>query len=342
MLGSFTDDKMRRERWESLNRLGDYCKPAERARTATVALRSRASMATAPSRSGAPDDAVARHRPMPFVVGVPRSGTTLLRLMLDAHPEIAIPAESHFYPAVLAAAQEDGDWLERVLDAMTGSHTWADYGLDAGAFTRRVRALDPTAAGDVLRAFYRMYAARFGKSAWGDKWPGNLLHMTQIAALLPEARFVHIIRDGRDVALSLREMWWRPGDSYEECIALWAARIRTAREQAAGLAYLEVRYEVLVREPRETLARICAFIATGYDEAMLRYFERAQARHDEISDWTIGGRHIPRADLVAVHANTQRPLSEEPIGRWRTAMSTADAAACERVAGDMLATLGYL
>lgn len=160
-------------------------------------------------------------------------------------------------------------------------------------------------------------------------------------AAAPEARFIHIIRDGRDVAASLRELWFRPGDTYEACIALWAGRIRAAREQAPDVRYREVRYEALVRDARAVLMQVCAFIEAPYDDAMLRYHERARARHDEIGDWQFQGRHIPRADLIGVHDNTRRPPSEDRIGRWRAVMSAADAAACEGVAGEVLADLGY-
>jgi LPS sulfotransferase NodH len=289
-----------------------------------------------------PTDVHLARRPVPFVVGAPRSGTTLLRLMLDAHPQIAIPAETQFYPAVIAVDERQERWLDAVLEAMTGNHAWGDFRIDAGAFERAVRASNPAGRGDVLRTFYRTYAARLGKHAWGDKWPGNVLRMREIAGLLPEARFVHIIRDGRDVAASLREMWFRPGDTYEECILLWSGRIRAAREQAgSGLPYLEVRYEALVREPRETLARICGFIEIAFDEAMLGYHGNARARHDEVDDWTFAGRFIPREQIVAVHGNTHRPPTTERIGSWRSVMSPADVAACERAAGDLLAELGY-
>lgn len=283
-----------------------------------------------------------RHRAAPFIVGVPRSGTTLLRVMLDAHPEIAIPAETHFYPALLAVdAQSDG-WLDAALAALTTSHTWGDYRLDAGEFERAVRGASVRGPGDVLRLFYRSYAARFDKPRWGDKFPGNALHMTRIARLLPEARFVHIIRDGRDVAASLRGKWWRPGDdTHAACIALWAERIRATRAQAAAVPYLEVRYESLVREPRATLAQLCAFLELPYHEAMLGYARRALERHDEVSDWYFEGRFVPRTQVVASFANTGQPLTDEPIGRWRTAMSAADAAACEEVAGDLLSELEY-
>jgi Sulfotransferase family len=280
--------------------------------------------------------------PAPFIVGAPRSGTTLLRLMLDAHPALAIPAETHFYRAILALDAAREDLLGAVIEAITSSHTWGDYGLDAEAFARAARAAAPRTPGDVLRTFYRTYAARFGKERWGDKFPGNVLLMRGIAGMLPEARFVHIIRDGRDVAASLREMWFRPGDTFERCIAWWAELVRAARDEAsAGLPYLELRYESLVRDPEAELRRVCAFVELPYDPAMLAYHRGARERLAEMGDWNFFGRHVPREVLVGIHARTAAPPSDERVGRWRGEISGAELAACERAAGGLLEELGY-
>src|SRR5688572_3520620 len=107
---------------------------------------------------------------MPIVIGVPRSGTTLLRLMLDAHPDLAIPAETGF--AFLLAPMA-GQTLspEFAGDLITSAHTWADMGLSAEDLLHELHhesELDPTA---VLRNFYRLYARRHGKCRYGDKTP---------------------------------------------------------------------------------------------------------------------------------------------------------------------------
>ncbi len=278
----------------------------------------------------------------PFIVGASRSGTTLLRLMLDAHPWIAIPAEAHFYQAVLAVDTTRPDWVDAVLAAIVGGHTWPDYALDADAFERRVRASEPRGPADVVRTFYRMYAARFGKAGWGDKFPGNVPSMRGIARMLPEARFIHIIRDGRDVAASLREMWFRPGDSYDSCIEYWVETIRTARAEAsAGLAYLEIRYEALVRDPEAVLREVCAFLEIPFAPAMLAYHGGARERLGEMRDWNFFGRHVPREVLLGIHDRTHRPPSGDRIGRWRSEVSAADVAAGRRIAGELLDELGY-
>src|SRR5438552_14137884 len=107
--------------------------------------------------------------PAPFVVGVARSGTTLLRVMLDAHPDLAIPHETHFLPSVLALGSDAS--RSEVFRVVAGCETWPDLALDAGDYRGAIETIDPFDAGEALRAFYRLYAARFGKTRWGDKTP---------------------------------------------------------------------------------------------------------------------------------------------------------------------------
>src|SRR3954454_2013220 len=103
--------------------------------------------------------------PAPFVVGIARSGTTLLRLMLDAHPELAIPPETHFLPQVVRAERNGAD-TDGLIGVITEHRRWPDFGLDEGEL--RARAGDSGASG-VLRAFYGLYAEKEGKPRWGDK-----------------------------------------------------------------------------------------------------------------------------------------------------------------------------
>jgi hypothetical protein len=184
---------------------------------------------------------------MPFLVGVGRSGTTLLRLMLDAHDALAIPAETHFIPAVAGMSGEPATLRRRFLEALTGFETWPDLTISAAELDAALAGIEPFTVADGVRCFYRLYAKRRGKTRVGDKSPPYCLHIATIARLLPEARFVHLIRDGRDVVLSVRPLWFSPGTTIEAIAADWAHRIRTARMQGRGRAhYLEVRYETRV------------------------------------------------------------------------------------------------
>ena len=112
---------------------------------------------------------------MPVIVGSPRSGTTLLRLMLDAHPQLAIPPETGFLALGAGLADGAGDALENfcgnIMRHPPDAPNWPDFHLSADTLRAELGALDPFDVGAALRAFYRMYAARFGKSRWGEKTP---------------------------------------------------------------------------------------------------------------------------------------------------------------------------
>ena len=284
-----------------------------------------------------------QHPPSPFVVGVARSGTTLLRLMLDAHPELAIPPETHFAGRVLRAFEPGGKGPEAAVDAMVHSPFWPDFGISADEFVRTAADSAGAGPGPLLRAFYEAYAARLGKPRWGDKTPPYLDQMASIQRALPEARFVHVIRDGRDVALSVMPLWFGP-DNLVEAARQWSGRIAAARRQARRLnGYAEVRYEDLVREPASTLSRLCDLLELPWDPAMLDYHRGAEERLAEITGdlrWR-DGRTIPGQARVSIHGLSSHSPRGERVQRWRTEMSPEDSAAFAQIAGGRLVELGY-
>jgi len=291
---------------------------------------------------------MSKHPPMPVVVGAPRSGTTLLRLMLDAHPDLAIPPETSFLAAVAALNESDGDLRTRFLETITayppGAPNWQDFGLAREALAEAVQTLEPFTVADGLRAFYRLYAQRFDKSRWGEKTPDYSLHVGTIAALLPEARFVHLIRDGRDVAASWRQQWFSPGHEPEVLARAWADRVEAARSAGSGCAhYTEVFYEDLVARPEPVLRRLCEFLELPWSNQLLNHQGRAPKRLEE---------HRARVSLdgsfTVSHAQRlrqQRRTMERPgtgrIGSWRETMSDEEVQRFERVAGKLLIQLGY-
>jgi Sulfotransferase family len=282
--------------------------------------------------------------PAPFVVGATRSGTTLLRLMLDAHPEMAIPSETHFIPDLIKAYRLESATPERMCEVVTAHRRWGDFHLDPEELLKRFRAIDPINPGDAARAFFQLYAKREGKRRWGDKTPGYVREMHRIESVLPEARFVHLVRDGRDVALSVLAMNWGPS-TVPEAAFRWKKRILRAREQAPRIGhYVEIRYEDLVRDTEATLRRVCEFVDLPYDEEMLRYHERASERlQEKARDLDRGpdkARQTAEARLES-HALATQPPDPERIERWRTEMSVEDRAVYEELAGDLLADLGY-
>jgi hypothetical protein len=293
-------------------------------------------------------EATQGHPPAPFICGVARSGTTLLRLMLDAHPEVAIPPETHFVPDLIARldAIEDPTPSD-ALAPIRAQREWEDFGFSDDELLERFAGLDRLTAPAAIRAFFEAYAERHGKRRWGDKTPMYVKRMAAIEGVLPEARFVHLIRDGRDIALSRDERRagrGLDGPPVDRVARRWKRRIRDARRQAPGLShYLEVRYEDLVLDTEPVLRRVCDFIELDFDPAMLRYHERAGERLAELDhDLPIGGGELlPAGARMRTHRLALEEPRPERIGRWRREMSAADRAAFEEVAGELLAELGY-
>jgi hypothetical protein len=282
--------------------------------------------------------------PAPFVVGATRSGTTLLRLMLDAHPELATPSETHFIPELVAAREKHGASPERMLELLTSHRRWGDFQMDPDELAARWAQTDPLTGPNAVRAFFHLYGEKLGKpDRWGDKTPGYVKHMREIQAYLPEARFVHLIRDGRDVALSVLKQPWGP-QTIEAAAEKWRSRVLRGRSQQPYLGfYMEVKFEDLVLHTERELRRICEFVELEFDEAMLGYHERAEERLKEKA------RALPRAHgeaqsaekRLASHAKTFEPPNPDLIGTWKQRMSAEDQAAFEALAGDLLAELGY-
>jgi hypothetical protein len=246
-------------------------------------------------------------------------------------------------PKLIKAQERGKRSAEELADLIVDHKRWGDFHLDATELRARFDALDPVTAADAIRAFYLLYAEREGKSRYGDKTPGYVKEMRRIQRVLPEARFVHIIRDGRDVSLSHLRMNWGP-ETYAESARLWRNRIRKARKMAPSVEhYMEIHFEELVADTEGVLRRICEFIELDFDPAMLDYHERAEERLAEKA------RELPRknrppqpaAARLESHRLAKEPPRSDRVGMWRERMTAEEVAEYEAVAGDMLVELGY-
>jgi hypothetical protein len=297
-----------------------------------------------PARSVAPPDA---RDPMPVVVGCPRSGTTLLAVMLDSHPRLAMPPETAFLPELRTLEGTTGDALERAfVDLVTtdrwGVSNWNDLGIDKAEFRQRLAELTAFSITAGLRVLFGMFADRAGKPLVGEKTPADTNHMPLIAAFLPEARFVHIIRDPRDVALSLGRT--SVGSPVAQAAQHWVAMITQARADASRLRhYHEVRYEDLLAEPERRLRDVCAFLGLDYVASMLEYRESGRRHIAHLGDRMLpdGTAKVPHALRARLHENLSGPLRTDRAGGWRSAMGADDRAAVEAIAGPLMVELGY-
>jgi hypothetical protein len=283
--------------------------------------------------------------PAPFIVGVTRSGTTLLRLMLDAHPEMAIPPETHFVPQLIKTTRKRGTTCDEAHGVVTGHRQWGDFGLDSAELLRRYCALDRIDPETTVRAFFELYAEGQGKRRWGDKTPNYVKRMRQIERWVPEARFVHMIRDGRDAALSRFKRILKDPPPMETVAQRWVRKIEGARADAEQVGhYIEVQYEELVRDTEPQLRRVCEFLELPWDDSILRYYERAEERLAEMDRDLPGeeGKPLrPAEHRKQAHLLTSKPPDPSRLARWKEEMDPGENATFESVAGDLLESLGY-
>ena len=156
------------------------------------------------------------------------------------------------------------------LHTITSHGRWEDLRIEEGLLRHRVAAIEPFDLREATRTLYRLYAEKFGKPRWGDKTPHYVRRMKLVQQLLPEAHFIHIIRDGRDVALSVKDLSFG-ADSVEEAARRWRGGINRARRQSGELPhYLEIRYEDLVSSTEKTLRTIGEFINLPWNPSVLK------------------------------------------------------------------------
>ena len=270
-----------------------------------------------------------------FVVGSPRSGTTLLYHMLLSAGGFAVYRsetnafnilETHFGP--LASVEN----RRRLMDSWLRSKLFRVSGLDAEQI--RARVLEPGCrnGGDFLRIVMGEVARRQNVERWADCTPEHALYVSRIKETIPDALVIHIIRDGRDVALSMSRLAFPrtlPWDRERRLVVAglyWGWMVRHARRsgRTLGRDYLEVRFEELVSHPRETLLSLSRFIGQDLD-------------YDRILEVGIGSVSDPNSSFKA----GGRGGGFQPVGRWREALDPAGLQALEDCVGGLLEALGY-
>ena len=254
-----------------------------------------------------------------FIGGAGRSGTTLLRRMLDAHPNIACGGELKILPRLVSV------WLEA--EVVHGS-LLRSYGLSSPAL-REIFA-------DTISRLLEAHRLKTGKRRMAEKTPGNVRVFGPLHHLFPNSPLLHVVRDGRDVVCSLLRQEWLGPDGERapfttdprEAARYWVESVQAGRAAArastsVAARYLEVRYEDLVTDPSGELHRVLSFIGEPWDDGVLRHHVDS-AGADEDGD---------SRELQAVDSTS--------IGRWGRDLSQSDLSAVLEVAGSLLRELGY-
>ncbi|MGQ0847215.1 MAG: sulfotransferase family protein [Sporichthyaceae bacterium] len=272
------------------------------------------------------------NRPV-LVLGCPRSGTTLLQLMLHAHPRLVAPPENRHVLPAWDRREEWGDLgreanRRRLASFVTGTKSaiW-EMGLDRAVVAEHILAAPPT-LGSALEAVQLAFAEHVGAERWCDKRPLYVRHVPALRRLFPDAMFVNLTRDGRAAAASLIRMPWFD-HGLEQAIGTWLLAVEHADAARASLpadTWFDLRYEDLVTDPEAELRRLCGWLGEDFDPAMLKPAEVKGAVVPERKTW---------------HANTSGPVVAARVESWRTELSAREVALLDAVAGTALRANGY-
>ena len=267
-----------------------------------------------------------------FVVGSARSGTTLLYdTLLSAGGFAIYLGESNVFNLL---APRFGDLRvrkhrEQMLNVWLGSRLFRVSGLERRQIEERIGGCQN--AGDFLRVVMDELARQQNAWRWAGNAPEEILHLQHIKETIPDALIVHVIRDGRDVSLSLSEKRyirpfpWKDRESPEGAALYWEWIVQKGRAAGARLGkdYTEVRFEELVRDPRTVLRRLSAFLEHDLD-------------YDRIQQTAIGTVSRPNTSFSA-----RRHRDFNPVARWKQQLSPGQLTRIEGLVGKTLSELGY-
>lgn len=264
-----------------------------------------------------------------FIIGAQRSGTTLLRLLLNAHPELGVPEEARFLMPLLNKQRiksgfEGGDVLALV-QYLRVSREYELWNYDRETFLSWLEKRSHVGLHELLDALYGSWVTSEGKPYWGDK---SLFfrRIDILAELFPGATFIHVVRDGRDVFNSWRGM--DPSRNDAATIALdWRCKLSLIERAFRALPEKRthtLRYEDLIADPEVSLRGVCEAVGLDYDPAMLEFHNKSQQY--------IGAHH---SNLIFA------PIDAGNREKWREALMPRDVRAFEVVARSTLQRHGY-
>jgi Sulfotransferase family len=274
-----------------------------------------------------------------FVGGCPRSGTTMVRTMLNAHPDLAVPHETRFLVDAYRLRRRWGDLSEaenrqRLAEWVVGRKRARAARLcrDLDALAERMAAA-PGTLGSVLGAGFALYAERHGKSRWGDKRPSYVLNLDAVFAMFPDAQYVNVVRDPRAAVASIRRIGrQRPAGWYEDGLVagteLWERSQRAAdrwRRRLPADQFLEVAYEDVVADPEDALRRVVGFLGLdpGGLEAMVAFHEAADIK------------------ARRMHPLVRKPVTTARVRRWTRELAPVEVAFVEATLSGWMGRYGY-
>ena len=275
-------------------------------------------------------------QPPIFVVGASRSGTTLLRLILNAHPSIAMPDELSYFTLFKRVPTPWNTTLDprlygTLIDRFLAQNEPVLSGVDLGQLRIAMMEGPPTIRTPYAKAL-DAWAAAEGKPCWGEKTPHNVFYVPELYAMFPEARFVHMVRDPRAVVHSM--------NNFRRCSSNTVANAgnwRTFMERGAAVLERTVpasqrttlHFEALTSTPEPVLLQLCNFLQIPFNPDMLAFHERA------------GDYMHPVYTKLGGAQTVTKPINTKTKARWQTEMASIDVATVEYMCGTWMNVYGY-
>jgi hypothetical protein len=261
-----------------------------------------------------------------YIGGAARSGKTLMRWILSSHPHIVVTRRTEMWTRFYGRFGDLANPvdLERCLRSMLARRHIAELGTDLDRLRRDLHASTPT-YGRLFALFHEQYAERCGKTRWGDQTGYVERFAPEIFAQDPLARFLHLIRDPRDVFGAVIERRRRKPGSVGRIAATWRSSASFARrnQQRYLGRYEVVRYEDLVADPDATIRGVCAFLGERFEPTMLQM------------------EQVRRYDDIRAGSEDGSPISDEFVGRYRRSVDRSDVGLIQSLLEPELNAFGY-
>lgn len=273
-----------------------------------------------------------------FIVGANRSGTTLLRLMLNAHSRIAIPEETAYFKSVMGGVPverwhspdlSEDDWRAFVRKTLDANPLLFDT-LSRPALEQ---TLQNSAERDLrwpLAHTLEQWAQAQGKARWGEKTPGNLFFADVILEMFPDAQFIHVARDPRAGVASMQKVDFFPNSVYFNALSRQkhAQVAETMQRLVPEAQWRTVRYEDLVADPAVTLRGLCAFLEEPFEPAMLQFYRNS-------------AQYMKDAAASSFNAAATRPVTSDRTEKWKEELSAREVAIIETICASEMQEYGY-
>ncbi|PKF61719.1 hypothetical protein CW745_10390 [Psychromonas sp. psych-6C06] len=275
-----------------------------------------------------------------YILGNPRSGTTLLRLMMSAHSGLIVPPEAGFAVFLLENWDNKIPYSHcRYISSLKRTTKIVNWGIDYQELDGQLLKANVSSLIEAMQETYRYYAVKHKEANCliGDKNNFYIHHISSICKLSPKAKFIHIIRDGRDVACSYQEVMSKgitskyapnlPTD-IKAIATEWADNNQKLIDELSGKNVYQIKLEDLIARPKDVLVRICTFLGVNYDKNMLDYYEKKYSdmlEPEEYNQWKLKNR---------------KPLINDSY-KYKKILTKEDVKLFEKLAGKQLSYFEY-